>query len=503
MADETPTVEASPDSPLPGLIVERALSGVFALERQLERLRRRYRDRHDLLGIQLAIRGLDITTQAMKRYLIESARGLEPPYEPDPDYRPDPFKVTDEDEAEETYFTVPLDARVTTEIMREFEAQFRYWAEWLASPQGRAFDSLAGPFARLAKTIPADKNLELIFYPSPARQYGIVPDVTRVIARIASTLDLDLDPVFDEMPTLSVIEYPLLHEADTFQHACIAHEVAHIAFDERSHGDHAWLDAALEHLGEEADINQLAFGGWFKELACDLLAVRMLGPAYGLAFNGWVVAQNTWFHDEASGGYDSHPDAPWRLARLQAEVDRFLEPVGDQGKHRETWAAVREVVGRWKRLIPQRPRPEVEELAIIETALENVAARASEILGHAEYTPARFAADIGPVWAKLKDRMAPAEAIYERSEATRPPDAEGARAWSEPIDWRSILNGGYLHYLHKNPAGKPAQLLSEAEERHKTRLRAAAHIQGSIELSELHRTMHELRSQLAGIDHID
>lgn len=491
---------------LPALAAHRALSGVFGIDRRLAAFERQYSERGDLPGVQLFLRVLRITVEAMKRELVATSRDkLGGKYAPDPNYVLEVGSDDDsgEIEPEEEVLVVPLEPRLSVQFVDEFESQLRQWADLLATPQGRRFDSLAEPFRRLARDIPNEDEFELIFRPVPERVYGIWFEVVVAFDRIAQTLDRNLADTLDALPRLWAIEYPVLQEADTFQHACIAHEIGHIAFEARGlgqsqgNGERILLEA-VEELGDQNVDDELVLN-WYTELACDLLAIRMLGPAFALALTEWTLTQNVWFHQEGSAGYISHPPMPWRLSLLKGEIERYV-PSADTDA--QVWLTANQVVDRWMSVIPEREPSESPELQVVLTALGKLQDRADELLGPATFNPQVFVRDLPAVWRKLEDDMAPSEAIYSRGEGTSPAPAD---AWSEPIDWRSILNGGYVHYLARlalemPPPENPPTLLRESADRHQTRLRACTHIQGAIELSETHRKMLELRGQLAALD---
>lgn len=504
-----PVVVTHPGNPdaLPGLTVQRALSAALGLERQLSEYERDYRDREDLPGLHVFLRVLQICAGAIKHELIQTSRQLaENPSTPDPEYRPDPLLFAADADADESNVIVPLVPELSIQFMDQFELQLTRWRDLLVAPQGSSFDALAGPFRHLARRVPNADEIELIFRPLPERLYGVWFEVTDGFDEIARYLDADLAETLTQIPKLIAIEYPLLHEHDTYLHSCIAHEIGHIALNARPpgnpvqrHEEIIWTEAALELRGDSADVE---FQDWFAELGCDLLAIRLLGPAYALALTEWTVTQNVWFHTEESSGYETHPPMPWRLERLAREVDRYLaaRPQSAHGDVAIAWDKAEAVLTSWKQMIPSIAGPAIAELDVIERALEKLDAQASAILAEAEYRPAEFAQDLAPAWRKLDDRMAPAEAIYARGDR----DREGARGWSAPIDWRSILNVGYLHFLHEQAeradATKPPQLLGVATSEYERRSRACTHIQGAIELSELHRAMQKMKDELVGLE---
>ena len=488
---------------LPALAVHRALAGVFGIDRHLLSFQRQYEERGDLPGIQLFLRVLRITLEAMKRELIRTSRAdLQGEYVPDPNYvEGSPYGS--EEDADDTIVVVPLDSRLSIQFVDEFEEQFRRWIDLLAAPQGRGFDSLAEPFRRLAKSIPTEEDFELVFRPVPERTYGIWFDVVDSVARIAQVLDRNVADTLDAMPRLWAIEYPLFEEDDTFQHSCIAHELGHIAYDAlppgqlARNGERIFIEAT-EEVGE-VDADPTLALNWFTELACDLLAIRMLGPAFAVALTEWTLTQNVWFHEEDSAGFYTHPPMPWRLDLLRDEVSRYME--GSEHSDDPVWRAAGAALERWTSVIPEVSVPDVPELPLIQSALRRLRDQADEILGPASYQPAVFAVDLPAVCSKLTDDMAPAEAVYDR-DRERPADSS---AWSEPIDWRSILNGGYIYYLerlHREHPGpeRPPILLRPSRDRDNRRLADCTHIQGSIELSELHRQMTELKDQLSALE---
>jgi hypothetical protein len=58
--------------------------------------------------------------------------------------------------------------------------------------------------------------------------------------------------------------------------------------------------------------------------------------------------------------------------------------------------------------------------------------------------------------------------------------------WSQPLDWRAILNGGYLHLLKMVPSF-PEPLRGKWEEVDRRRQDLVDHLRGTVELSEFQR----------------
>ncbi len=392
-----------------------------------------------------------------------------------------------------------------TRDLYNLELALDTWQELLTEPQGRSFDPIAEGYRQLAQLLPDRREIEFIFKPVPPLEYKIYTDVLPRFRSVRLGLNRD---VFATLPRLMLADYPAAFEHDAFQHAAIAHELGHVALEYFEDnpvpaGDAA--DPADAKAGTEAE-QPVGIWDWalreaeidderrsefdedqelFIELACDHLGVCLLGPASALAFVEYTLARNIYKRPSYS---ETHPELPWRLAELKTSVADYFAGADD-----EPFRSARQVVdGALTIVEPKRP----DNRPLVMSALTRLRALTDAVIDQARYKPALFRQELPIVWSKRGKRIAPAEAIFER-DVPRP---TGETGWSRPLDWRSILNGGYLYYLVENARSGPPQHWREAEDGEARRAAANELVRGSIELRHLHRAMLDQREQLIGLE---
>lgn len=341
------------------------------------------------------------------------------------------------------------------------------------------------PMTRLTKAVVP--GAEVVFLPwNQGAQYELQYLAESTAAEAFTGIEDSLDRLFRGSEILK-LRYPSVRDADLFQHAIFAHEIAHAAIArplperlarsaERSAAGPATFESAAAH-GAPTTPNEDAslIGSWFTELACDILAMRMIGPAFVVAY-----AEVTQVHRQAvqsSDGRRQHPGPKMRFRVLQEELARFdtagLTPgmrealSGYAGSHAGTFATA-------------EPSPQAS------TWLDEAIARYRQSFlpalltpDQAEFTPERLARDLPLVLSGVRRGAYPAERL----------SSGRGSAWSTPIDWRSILNGVLLAHIEQT--GPPAVASDHAV----TRREAANLAAGGIELSELHRRALALKAQ--------
>lgn len=228
---------------------------------------------------------------------------------------------------------------------------------------------------------------------------------------------------------------------------------------------------------------------WFTELACDLLGVRLVGPAYALSLVEYAATRN-WRYEIGDAFYETHPHFSWRLARLVKPVSRYLDALEEAD---ETAAAIaRKVFDRYLGVVPTLAwdRASEPELEAVERAVDGIDADSDVLLGRAAYDKATFARELPEVLAQLERRRAPSERLLwsaEQVEDWKDEPGKFVPAWSEPLDWRSILNGGYVEWLGRRPGEPVPEMVATWSAIEKQRRESADHLRGSIELAEFHR----------------
>jgi hypothetical protein len=414
----------------------------------------------------------------------------------------------------------------------------------LRSP-GRDFEPLIAPFIDLAKDATGRHGTELIFEAQEDFRYAILADAFELIKDNLDQISPDYQAI-DGSPIqrimgsadLGVVTYPIRADADTFRHAVVAHEIAHLALsrpweDEKSLREVAFEKTDLQNEdlppGNESERGRREEDTkrrkrWLDELACDLLAVRMIGPVYFFALVELIVPAHQVEHLPGLPGYSSHPSVIWRLELL---LDELADYIGvEEG---EALVHARAVLSRFTDLISVAQEISEERLSDadkterkkLKDGLDYVRGEAEALLGnHGRYEPGIFRDDVGLIWRKLKQHISPAEKIAHRprqdrdglelelaedavmsktGEAEAPDELKQPNSqkdeeetWSEPFDWRSILNGCFIYHASgesRRDAGRDA---GSPEEQ-----RAADNqlCRGTIELAQIHHRMRELRRQ--------
>jgi hypothetical protein len=175
---------------------------------------------------------------------------------------------------------------------------------------------------------------EVIF--EPGDEYEFQDSLIEELVRFAVNFSRELGAALKELPHLTVITYPAHLDSDTLLHAVVAHEIAHLALDRIHPGEPTSIgsqlintsldrqfDDLLTELGSAADAEGEPTDGeqfarrerdtrrrvkkWFEELACDSLALRMVGPAYVFALADLDLPTNRWAQKRGMPGYETHP----------------------------------------------------------------------------------------------------------------------------------------------------------------------------------------------------
>jgi len=359
----------------------------------------------------------------------------------------------------------------------------------------------AVPLTRLAKAIVS--NVELLFLPwyfdgYRAQVYDVNTagdDLLRANLRRALGDDIKFVKLW----------HPATRQGDVFQHAVFAHELGHVAVNLKAKseaiaalprsGEGDWTYATLARAtvplppglnsGEEEQLVR-----WFIELACDVFAVRAIGPAFIIAFTE-VTAHNQSLEPE-DHVFDDHPPADLRYDVLAQEAARF--DFVEQGE------AVGEVLRRY---LDSYPRTRTADSVIkgsrtyLLAAIDRFREVVGVLLGPEEFTPALLRADISLIFECASMDVPPAERLVCVEDPV--PGQEPARdgEWSRGIDWRSILNG--LLFWHLAEVGFPPLTEDDAQARQQSRSKAALLCTGAIELSDFQGRASYLREQVRGM----
>jgi dCTP deaminase len=492
-----------------------------ALAERIEELQRSYSDRAEPSGAALLLRATAVLVRDVERRLrahsiVDDAIGPE---------------------------EIRAQRGLAIADIRTLEQHVGRCLDLVAQPHGRDLDAFVEPVGRLAKAVAPET--EVVFRPmTQASPYAIAPSpINTWLAQFAKRGGEGLVQQVEALPPIVRLQYPAVAEAEVTHHLLLGHEIAHLAL-RQSLGDAGPLqdrlagDAYRQHRDETlAQIEAhgldpidseelLAIGSrakaWFMELACDRLAVRMVGPAYFLALSE-VATLEPWFYERPSkpdpdSVWNHYPAMAWRLTSTW-EIAKTSIPDHDEWP----WPTVRGVFDRFSSLspplddnIPQHERAIVERaLTALEQHIDGAPSLADQILKdpEAQYLAATFERDVPLVWRLLDDGIAPAEDLPWRTAATPPEGQERSawrqgQRWSSELDWRSILNVGYLHWLAQAEENDPEQdpaTPSTFDFAAVSRDRSSVNdlLRGSVELSEIHKRSYALREELGALQFKD
>ena len=484
-------------------IFDRAVAQLLAAQRHVRLHAEGYTDREDLVATQLLLKTLRMIIEDALREIIRIQREIATP--------PDLTKV-----ARTRYLnSVRSIARRTTALVGQP-------LHYVVSAHGREFDPIAVAYARMAREI--EPNTEIIFRGSERRSYALSAPLLGPLRSNLVNRSSPFVAQLDQLPTILFVQYPAAAEGDVLQHLLVAHEVAHLALRRLRAGDvteaEARFAAAVEayraihpewHATATDDQEQSRGAAdpserrrqrdrairWFVELACDVLAVRLVGPAYCLALYEHALIRQ-WFYGSSDPDSETHPHLAWRLKQAATQLPYFTDVMTP---------SLAEALGTYIAEVPDsrdQIAAEGDWGQVIGLALEALAADVGhdpqQLLGDAPLDRELLAAELEPVLAGLRRGMAPAEQLLwtERDvSAWTDDDGHLAPAWSSPRDWRSILTAGYLYVLDSADADRPVPpLRGRWQACDESRRSIVGHLRGTVELTEFQRRA------AAAIDHL-
>ncbi len=519
---ETP--EIAQISGLSRQVLRRSLISIRHFRAELDGLRSAYAEREDLPGLRTLVDAMSAMLAETERKVIILSR-----------------RLYDELDAGEPDAAARFRGLVGG-LLRSIEFDFPQLLAIARRPHGREIEALILPYSTLLSRLFREepRSIEVIF--EPGDEYAFERSVLERLAESAKSFTPELRRLLDDFPQLIAIAYPEQREAETLGHAMIAHEIAHNALSWTAPPNHetapiheAFELAAAAHAGalverveellasrdlvpeqplgdeEEDDVGDNPaelvtprLRRWFEELACDALALGMIGPAYVFALADLDLALDRWTQPRAGPGFATHPGLSLRLSYLipLAERNYFAGELGP--------AAARLLDGLHE-LLEDLPDVEegilAEERVLLDAALANLADTGAieDVLGLARYLEDDFAREVELVREKIAAGIPPAERLYRRRAGGEEEDSDPGRqgAWSQPMAWQSIMNGAYAYWLE----GGADSTRTEDHRIYPDRRRVArdwiefnAYVRGTIELANLHFQLRESRERLDGLN---
>lgn len=381
---------------------------------------------------------------------------------------------------------------VATTMPSELEGQIQL----LRLPRSEELEVFAAPLTRLAKMIIV--NAEVLFFPWTAFEgYRLETYDGERASQLALGIKANFERAYGGEIQFLKLRHPSPRRSDLFQHAVFAHELAHAAIRQPAPADlvhglppasagqptHTYASIAARSAPTGLPESPETLLDWFTELACDVVGVRLIGPAFLVAFAEVTAANRS---VEGGDRFRKHPSPAVRFAVLNEETGRFA--LGDHG---DAVRAALDQYGRSHEGTQPQPTPSPGARRWLDEALARFRAPSlSRLLAGAEYSPHTLADDLPHVLRLADAGIPPAERIMAFEDPPR--QQLETEAWSREIDWRSILNGVLFRYLREyGPSTVGANRNRVAGRREAARVAL-----GAIELSEFQRQARSLRNQV-------
>jgi hypothetical protein len=378
-------------------------------------------------------------------------------------------------------------------LLKGISGKHERHVEALRSSRAESLEVLSQPFTRLAKRLLP--NAEVLFFGWKLEGYELrVFDEERAAEFTAGAAVSAKREFGDDFQFLQ-FWHPVLRQSDLFQHAVFGHELAHPAIRQQPPAEvvaalgakgnspnyaNVAVDFAHREVGAEIDHDHTKrLAQWFDEIACDIVGMRLMGPAFGLAF-AEVTSVNWDFERADLPDRKRYPPTPMRLQYLREEMGRFTFP--EASNQRLQTSLLQSIVSNVSEDEPDAEVPGASawmEIAVeafrqhcIEPLLNEQGLQPRELEEHYAEISSLIAEGIPPAERLLVAKLAPADS------------PKGLSPWSEEYDWRLILNVTRIGLL--NPAAEGWEL---------DRASACRMATAAIEMAEFQRRARKLRQQ--------
>jgi hypothetical protein len=441
---------------------------VKEIDAALDLIDRRYRGRSEERSYRQFLIALRLANQAARKVLTDSERR---------------FEVTPEASFD----------KVRT-LMKRLASEHEKQVEALRSTRAEALEIFSQPFTRLVKKLLP--NAEVLFFGWKLERYEIRVYDAKSAGQFDGGAEAYTSREFGDDFRFLQFFHPVLRQSDLFQHPVFGHELAHPAIRQPAPEevvevletatpapDYAAVAADFAHrqvtkegvVHDKEDRQRLE--DWFMEIACDIVGMRLFGPAFALAFT--EVTSVNMDLERKSGGKDHYPPTRMRLDYQRQEIERFSFP-----DPWEEWLP--KVLSQAIASKPPVNDPDLEIASAskwMEVAVEVFRSHCvPRLVKDQPLEPAELSARYAEISALIAAGIPPAERLLV-AEPPMPASPNVLAQWSEEYDWRLILNVARLGLLDpENDEG-----LGRA-----STCRLAT---GAIEMAEFQRRARKLREQ--------
>lgn len=382
-------------------------------------------------------------------------------------------------------------------LMKGISGKHEKQVEALRSSRAESLEIFSQPFTRLVKKLLP--NSEALFFGWKLEGYELrVYDGDRA-AEFTAGAAVSTRREFGEDFQFLQFWHPVLRQSDLFQHAVFGHELAHPAIRQRPpQGVIAALEAKddspnyanvavdyahrqVEERGIEHDNHQrLRLAQWFDEIACDIVGMRLLGPAFALAF-AEVTSVNWDLERSDRQDRKRYPPTKMRLHHLGQELERFTFP--EPFNERLRVALAQSIASK---ISDDDPDAEIADASKwMDIAIEAFRTHCiAPLVKDQELTPPELSDQYAEISELVAEGIPPAEKLLVTESPLPPSPDETLTPWSKEYDWRLILNVTRIGLLDPDNDGRKLD-----------RARACQMATGAIEMAEFQRRARKLREQ--------
>lgn len=326
------------------------------------------------------------------------------------------------------------------------------------------------------------------FFVIPTFEYNYVYQNLREFSDTVTKMLPRTKNILDKLPDkLAVLSFPDIYKDNLIANSELAHEVGHFIDDidqitkrifstikpdpeklyQYIKKDTEGLDyLAIERIKAKT-LKKWRYSAnrWILELVCDLIALRLCGPAFLFALAELLLTKQ--YPDEADEDY---PPAVMRLELLLEELDsiKFLDNIANM----ENKKLIEELVGQIREHIKTFQNNEESILHETINSVKPLIKTQADISTRGfQYTPQKFATDVFQLLDRLKEYVPPCE--IKRG---------------TPADIISILNTGIIFRLTWKKYPPPIKIESIKDESYVIQIINSL-VTKAIELSVIHQRL--------------